>query len=816
MNLQLQTLIGNGHVYYLSHKNSHLKWYISVYFKSGVINVQYEQVDLQRGMSDNYMIQTRDRYNNGETIELKIVLDLTNIQLQIFNDAGELLEPESQTSIQVPEGVSMDVIDYSAGSTTSNMKPSIHLGKLPGSEVPSYRGPRNGITAIVTKFNINGNQINPIENSLIMNEIDNDITSPIRSVSFDEHEGLVKIPGFELNVGDKFSIDFINHNVNGPIFYAFTVDEDGQWNSLLIRIVYRRVQVISTVGNVHRHDNAYKAYRLGSITHIVVSRTSPQILKITVNKRQNLEIISREWRKEKAPYKYDHVFIGGIQPDDVVEQTEKIFRPQIRIKNFDGCIMGMKVKDKKVDFNNALMVTGSANFKECKAKLTRHSRESLISSRKYKSAGSSGKDYYASHNGLIPGSSSHGNGKSHNKHQTCSRKYTYNLEKQAVQFGWKPDSYIIKRLTANHQKSMNKKFRLKLDVKTFADHGVLIYATKVSRGDYDIRLSLASGHVLLNIVAPGAKQTLKITSKRAINDGKWHTIYLHQQRKSRKIFMKIDKTRRAGIEKDVNLMKNFKFPKEIYFGGRPHATAYTSDKYKSPDACMRNIYVGRVPLDISNPSNCNYITGCGRKHEPGMFFPGSSGNHSKISNSYAEISDIFGSNNEFKTSFSFRSFEKDATIFETNEGVGSGQGQTSEKGLPYVIMKIVDGRVIIVVDDTTYLTNESQTICDGNWHDINMYVSKSSVRIILDASYSLQPQNNKRARIEKLNFWEPNSTKDKTKPVLLIGAYYDRDTRNIVSDYRGCMKNFKITSNRSWRWKNIYMVTNQSCPVPGE
>lgn len=813
--------------------------------------------DLQRDIPYNYMLQSKNAYNTGDLFELKITVTSEQIKLNIYHDAGKTvlsggdMEIDPNSLVESNQNLAEEAIsaelkilgtedDY-VGPTT---KGNLHLGKLPETEFPSYRGPRNAITGVIYKFKISEHVLNPIEDSLVINKIDRNINAPISSVSFDENSGYVKIPGFELNVGDQFSIDFINNNVNGPIFYAYTIDQNGQWNSLLIRIVYRRVQVISTVANVHRHDNAYKAYRLGSITQIVITRISNQILKITVNKRQNLEIISREWHNENAPYKYEHVFIGGIQPDAVVSQTEKIQRPQIRIKNFDGCVLKMNIKGSQIDFNNALEVNGSANFKECKAKINSRYSSHNFHNKKYKSTGLD-LDYdpkglgQTARNLVAPfGSSSSSNsnlskGKSSSEN-TCSSTYTYNLEQTAVQFGWKPDSYIIKKLTPSHQKSLTKKFRLKLDVKTYAKHGVLIYATKVNKGDYDIRLSLSSGHVLLNIVAPGAKKHLKIMSKKAINDGYWHTIYLHQQRKTRNIFMKIDNMRKAGIDDHQNvLMKDFQFPQEVYFGGRPHATAYTSEKYKSPDACMKNIYIGRVPLDISDPNNCNFITGCGRKHEPGMFFPGNSGNHSKITDSYAEISDIFGPNNEFKSSFSFRSFTPDSTIFETeimqNPPIPEDifAENSDEDLLPYIKMTVQAGRVNLQVDDIDYTTNQGNLVCDGDWHDINMYISKQTVRIILDGSYILRPKNlngkiNKSANfqpalvfgstITKLNYYEGN---DVAKPSLLLGAYYDADTGEIISDYRGCMKKFKITSNRNWRWKNVYMVTNQSCPVPG-
>merc|ERR1712174_55851 len=132
----------------------------------------------------------------------------------------------------------------------------------------------------------------------------------------------------------------------------------------------------------------------------------------------------------------------------------------------------------------------------------------------------------------------------------------------------------------------------------------------------------------------------------------------------------------------------------------------------------------------------------------------------------------------------------------------------------------------IKVDDAIY-TNQytSVVICDGEWHTMNMYISKQAVRIIQDGAYSLRKQtikiakgqnsnNNKSnlfkndadsryAMTEKLNMYDPKmmSGTNLQKPSLLIGAYYDKSTRSIRSDYRGCLRNLR-------------MITNQSCPVP--
>ena len=363
--------------------------------------------------------------------------------------------------------------------------------------------------------------------------------------------------------------------------------------------------------------------------------------------------------------------------------------------------------------------------------------------------------------------------------------------------------YVVKHLTRNHQRSLAKRFRIKLQVKTLSRSGVLIYATPVDENkDSDVRVSLTNGQVQVSIINARANERLTLTSNKRINDGTWHEVTVQEQRGSSKLMLRID-GKRAAIERNVLMMKIFRFPDVVYFGGRPGASWYTAERYRSPDACMRNVYIGRSKTTISNPASCNFVTGCGMRHEPGMFFPGS-GNHTVIKNSYGEIANAFGKNGELKLTLNFRTVERSGTLIDTKN--------------QNVKVKIIDGEVRIISGDKVYSSNK--LVCDGSWHELEIDVKPRIGRFVftLDKRFRITKSRRvysahvlgKAATWSKGSF-DPSSVADE---VLYVGGYFDYDSEQVQSNFRGCMKGFEILSSKKWRWSVQKMLTTKSCPVP--
>ena len=299
---------------------------------------------------------------------------------------------------------------------------------------PRYNGPTESASACISELIFNGFTINPIKNSKDGEkyQISEECNSPIHSASFNDI-GHIKIPQFSIGVGEQFEMTLINKKINGPIFYGYTMS-DNQWISLLIRIVYRRVQVIFTVGNVHRHDNAFKATRLNHEIKIKVKRTTDQNLRVIINDRQTLEIVSREWRKGNDPFVFENVYLGGIIKDNEVTEREKVHRPQVRVKSFRGCIQKMLINNSPQDFNQALAVVGQVRFTKCQSKntLKRATRDGITTSFNKRRQ----EQFFGQPQALVTSVSKP------ELQETCrATAYKYSLNPEAIQFGWRPDSY---------------------------------------------------------------------------------------------------------------------------------------------------------------------------------------------------------------------------------------------------------------------------------------------------------------------------------------------------------------------------------------
>ena len=122
-------------------------------------------------------------------------------------------------------------------------------------------------------------------------------------------------------------------------------------------------------------------------------------------------------------------------------------------------------------------------------------------------------------------------------------------------------------------------------------------------------------------------------------------------------------------------------------------------------------------------------------------------------------------------------------------------------------------------------------VCDGSWHTVQIisHPDTNHYRLMLDGIQIFAEPSNPSAKITtagplsgrgSLTSFNPppewfkvNDEKLRNQ-ILLVGGYWNHRQDRVQSNFRGCMKDFRIHSNQTWRWKTQRMMTTDSCPEP--
>ena len=256
--------------------------------------------------------------------------------------------------------------------------------------------------------------------------------------------------------------------------------------------------------------------------------------------------------------------------------------------------------------------------------------------------------------------------------------------------------------------------------------------------------------------------------------------------------------------------RKFWFPKTVYFGGRPGIHDFMAEKWRSPDACIKSAFLGKYSIDLSDPDSCNFITGCGQKHEPGIFFPGPENaySHHKVKNSYAELANVYSANGQLDFSFSFRLTDQYATLVSS--------GAIRQSATDELRIRVHQGFVQTNIGSRHFYS--TKTVCDGQWHRISITIDpiNSVYKVVLDSDQKLITPNVMVPKKGGMEFEKPKWYLDEKAGItssLILGGYLN-EKGTVNSDFRGCVKDLNIDSNVHWRWNTRYMIGESNCPIP--
>lgn len=362
------------------------------------------------------------------------------------------------------------------------------------------------------------------------------------------------------------------------------------------------------------------------------------------------------------------------------------------------------------------------------------------------------------------------------------------LPPPAVQFGRGVHSHM----QFAFEEKVENKFRIEVEFRTFASHGLLLYATHDEHSDF-FSLHLENGMPVFQF--DNGKGIGKTVGNSSVNDGQWHTIRI--ARSKRKGSMKVDgmRYRKVMSPKGNNRMD---VTRVLYVGGVPFSVVSSklAGIWQSLDSCVRSVTLNKRRLDLRRPDMSNMVGSCYENFEMGSYFDGTG---------YA----IYDANHrvgpDMLIELDFRTWANEGVFMSVSDAVrGDGLALEMVNGSIYFRVNNGGGNMETVFTPKTELPGVV-ALCDGEWHKIKATKTKSALTLTVDGQMGT-PQRDSTGQ---------NSAD--TKDPLYIGGVADGEEQRQLTTYRrfmGCMKNVKVKGqvvdfSQVYAYQDIYP---NSCP----
>ncbi|XP_054012773.1 laminin subunit alpha [Hylaeus anthracinus] len=269
-------------------------------------------------------------------------------------------------------------------------------------------------------------------------------------------------------------------------------------------------------------------------------------------------------------------------------------------------------------------------------------------------------------------------------------------------------------------RSLNGRYKndydFQIDVKTMAEDGIIFYtsdldnqsliAVYVSGGKLHYKFDCGSGPALL-------------VSEKRINDNQWHTVIFKREGNYGELLVDED-SRVTGYSEGPSGTMNVSPP--FYVGGvlqdafnKVYNTIGTNETF---NGCLGNFMVNGQP--VGEPINKVGVIPCSKRVEPGLFFfPGNGSN-------------LFRALDRFTVG---RTVDIQMDIKPRS---ASGHLLSVHGKRDYLVLEMINGTVKFLVKtakgsiETSVEPTNTNSLCDGNWHNIRAVKQKNSVILSVD------------------------------------------------------------------------------------
>nr|XP_031828013.1 laminin subunit alpha isoform X2 [Nomia melanderi] len=269
-------------------------------------------------------------------------------------------------------------------------------------------------------------------------------------------------------------------------------------------------------------------------------------------------------------------------------------------------------------------------------------------------------------------------------------------------------------------RSLNGRYRdgydFQIDLKTGADEGIIFY-TLDSYNQYLIAVYVMNGKIHYKFNC-GTGPVL-LVSERNVNDNEPHTVMFKRRGKYGELI--VDKEPKVvGYSEGPSDTMNLSPP--FYVGGiQQDATGLiynTIGTNETFNGCLGNFMVNEQ--SVGEPINKVGVIPCSEQIEPGLFFfPGNGSN-------------LFRAVDRFTVG---RSVDIEMNIKPRSN---SGHLLSVHGKRDYLVLEMINGTVKFLVKtargsiETSFEPMKSNSLCDGNWHNIRAIKSKNSVLLSVD------------------------------------------------------------------------------------
>jgi len=273
-------------------------------------------------------------------------------------------------------------------------------------------------------------------------------------------------------------------------------------------------------------------------------------------------------------------------------------------------------------------------------------------------------------------------------------------------------------LNKTHLRLTPDENKLSFEFKTYAEEGVMFYMGKddyfsveLRRGKIVFQYDLGSGSAILQ-------------STRRYNDGKWHKIFIHRQKKKGLLRIDDSKTEKEILKESRGKLSNLETTQDIYFGGiETNVETNVNVMTRGFDGCIKNIIVSARPIELSNKNlikrSKGLIKGCPVKEIYQVSFPSS-----KLG--YIGLKPVnIGS--MFDVTFKFKTSAQNALLM-----VASDKSQSN-----VFTVSLKNGQAVVSEqfgNESSFIPSESNAYGNSKWHYISLMKMGQKLTMSIDDS----------------------------------------------------------------------------------
>ncbi|XP_060535680.1 laminin subunit alpha [Cylas formicarius] len=341
------------------------------------------------------------------------------------------------------------------------------------------------------------------------------------------------------------------------------------------------------------------------------------------------------------------------------------------------------------------------------------------------------------------------------------------LKSSGYRFGSQPSS----RLEFNTPRGkFRKSFDFSMEFKTTEPNGILFYVSdSKTHRDY-AALYLEGGFVIFTFKGEQGPPLL-LRSQLTYNDNEWHLVEISRDGSDGKLVIEGGALTGKILQKTTSLGLHIPF----YLGGlHPDDYNYVQSNLNMTTqftGCVRNFNMNTKPME--NPKDFGVIP-CSDHVEVGTFFGGGLNTYMKLKDRL-KVGQMFNIKMDIKPR------------------VNSGVLVAVHGKKDYLVLEMVNGTLRLVVENgkgpltTSFLPpgNNTFSLCDGNWHEIQVVKSRNVVTISVDRIFT-DP---------KIGHHTATST-DTGSALFLGGHRLIKKVRGIVSrtPFVGCIKDVSLNN----------------------